>query len=1029
MTRQSKWGLIAAVAAAVLVLAGYVALTAWSTLTIKGDFYESLGMAGAYETRWHATVVLWVIGAVAAGLLAIPILFLGGGGVSRGRRPPEPGPHPGEDASDEVIEQWSARREAVLEWELAASKRTRKRTAAVPRVALVGGWAALTVLLTLAMGGRLAASRDGLLAARDVVLFGVTDPIFGRDISFFVFTVPAYSTLLGAVLSGLVLSLVAHVAVGVGLARALALRGQPTRGGGVISRTTTFGLVWGGLILVCAGGLLWLSRFGLVSGGDDTIAGAGKATDVVDIPTRTIASFVIVLLGLLLIALATPALRPRFEVPIRPAVMAGAGLWIASAIALAVVATPWWIVLAIPAALVGAVSVRAAEEAPELAKLPVPVQAWAGYAVATAVVLAILGPAGAAGYDGVLLRGSPLQVERSYIGYTLEATRRASGIDQAEKVDADYERGGVTQAAIEAAPASVGSLRFLDAGPTQQACLRLQTLDQFYTCDDVDVDRYQFDGRPVTVFSMGREIDYTKAPDFQRRHFTYTHGYGLILAPVNEIDPQNGRPRWIAGSIPQVGLDPALTQAEIYFGAQLGQPWAIVNTDQPVFAGPGRNERVDWKGTTGIRVGSGWHRLALTRFLGGLPLVGGGRRVWNATGGRPAGPDAQVLLYRDILTRAAQLAPFLTLDPDPYFAAAGGRMYVLLNGYVASARYPYAAAFGGARYMRNAVVVAVDAYSGETKLYVVDEAEPITATWRRVYPELFTPLAAMPEELRTHLRYGERLFDYQSQAAERFHVSSVDVFFNNNEAWAPTTEITGPGAKGVSNDSPARYTYAVLPGENRERFVVMRSYKPAARNRGIGFSGWFAVDNEPDSYGRAKILSFAANAEKPLDSLDVFTANVGRDAALNREITLQADSVVRGNTIVVPIGKGLLYTQPLYLDSSSGDSLPTLWQVVVSFGDGRVFTGSTFQEALRQALRGGGTIDTPSTDATLEDLIQTAAEQWDLYRAAFGRGDVDAAATALSAFQAALARARVLAGGAPTPAVDPATTTPTTTTP
>jgi uncharacterized membrane protein (UPF0182 family) len=1013
VTRAQRIGLTIAAVLAVLLIAAYIALSVWSTLTIKGDFYDALGMGGAYHRRWTTTLELWAVGAIVALVLAAPMLLLGGG-RERGHavRPAPAEPHPGEDATDEEVERWAARREASMEWQVAMTRRAGRR--AVPRTLLVGLWLGLAALLTLPLGGSLGAARDQLLAAGQAVSFGITDPVFGRDISFFVFLVPAWSAVVGALVTGVVLALIAHVVVGIGLGRVVAARGGTARAASITARTTSIGFAYGGVLIALLGVLEWLSRYGLVTGGDDTIAGAGKAVRTVDIPARTVAAVALVVLGLALASLAVPAVRARVVMHLRPAVAIGAGAWALATLALMVLATPWFVLLLIPAALVAFGTRRAAEEDPDLAALPVPVYAWAVYAVITGMALTVVGPVGALVYDAMLLRGSKLQVERAYVRNTLTATRRASGLDRATVKDADYQQNGVTQAAIDAAPASVGSLRFLDAGPTQQACLRLQTFDQFYTCDEVDVDRYDLQGKPRTVFSIGREIDYTKAPDFQRQHFTYTHGYGLVLAPVNQIDPVNGRPTWIAGDIPQRGLDPAVAKADIYFGAQPAVPWAMVNTTQPVFNGPNRNERVAWGGDTGIPVGAGMHRLALTMFLGGLPYVGGGRRVWNATGGRPAGPRSQVLLYRDIVARATELAPFLRLDPDPYFAAAGGHLYVLLNAYASTTRYPYAASFDGVNYMRNAAVVAVDAYSGETHLYVTDPSEPITATWQRVYPELFTPLTAMPAALRAHLRYGERLFDYQSLAAERFHVDSVDVFYNNNEAWAPTTELTGPGANGESRDSPARYTYAVLPGETKERFIVMRSYKPAAKSRGIGFSGWFAVDNEPDAFGHQTILRFPSNAAKPLDSLDVFTANVGRDPGLSQAITTRRDAVVRGNTIVVPIGSGLLYTQPLYLDSSAGDSLPTLWQVVVSFGDGTVHTAATFELALRAALEAStGTPGAPPSNATLTELVRTASEAWADYRKAFGAGDDLAAAAALKRFEDALARANAAVDAAP----------------
>ena len=576
----------------------------------------------------------------------------------------------------------------------------------------------------------------------------------------------------------------------------------------------------------------------------------------------------------------------------------------------------------------------------------------------------------------MLLRGSKLQQESGNIQLTLEATRHASGIDQAEVADVDYRPNGVTQTAIDAAPASVSSLRFLDEQQTEPACQRLQTINQFYTCSEVDVDRYVVNGERRTVFAMGREIDYNRTPDFQQRHFVYTHGYGLVTAAVNDTNT-GGQPNWIAENIPQQGLDPNPEHPELYFVTQTNPvvPWAMVNTTQPVFAGT-RTEPVVWEGNTGIRVGSGMRRLAITKFLGGLPYIGGGRRIWNATSGKPAGPDSQLLIYRDIQARAREIAPFLRYDSDPYFTSAGGKVYVVLNAYAATSRYPYAASFQGANYMRAAAIVVMDAYTGETHFYVVDENEPITRTWRKVYPSVFDSMSEMPADLREHIRYGEDLFNYQASALQRFHVTDVNTFFSNNEAWARTQETRGRGTEGQRIESPARYTYAVLPGQSTERFVTIQSFKPAAEGRGIGFSGWLAVDNESDSYGKATILRFPLG-QNALVSIDTFSSNVARNPTISQELNTRRDQVTRGNVIVVPIGDGLLYTQPIYLDTAE-DSLPTLYLVVVSFGDSqRVRRLELRRRPVRRPARDHRA--RPAADAGRGPVARTA-------RAARGRG-------------------------------------------
>ncbi len=1000
----------------VLIILGRIALHFGAELTIKGAFYDALGMGGAYATRWHTTVLLGAVGVCLALLLSLPVLFL------RGRpKPIVVDPHaaplgdPRDPRGDALIHRFPGlgRRADAL---------ARDPAGRMVRLAILVAWLITFVILTAALAPTLASSRDELLAWRNRSDFGVTDPIFGLDVGFYVFSEPAFVSLARIATIGLTLATIAVVVIGLGLS--LVERQRLGRGAeaGVTSRTTTFGFALGGLLLLSLAVQIWLSRYALTRSGDgDVLGGAGAAVRGVDIPTRTVAAGFVAVMALALIALAVPAVRARAaRVPVSKAVFGIALVWAAVALAFAIVATPWWLILLIPAVAV-AVWARSLEDNEFMRRRRAPVLLWPAVALGSTVVVSLLGPIGAALNDAIVLRGSQLQVERDNIRATLEATRRATGIDQATTVQADYRKGGVTQAAIDKAPASVGSLRFLDIPPTQEACARLQTINQFYTCQDVDVDRYAIGGERRTLFVIGREIDYSKLPDFQRRHFTYTHGYGLIMAPVNEIEPKSGRPVFVVGGIPQTVrgdfIQPPLAQPSIYFGAQPDLPWSMVNTTQPEFDRT-TNQRIQWTGTTGVKVGSGWRRLALTEFLGGLPYIGGGRRVWNATSGRPADENSQALLYRDINTRLREIAPFLSIDRDPYFAAAEGRLWVVANAYASTNRYPYAVPFEGKNYFRQTVIAAMDAYSGETRLYVVDENEPITKTWRAVYPELFTPGSQMPAGLRAHLRYGEDLFDYQSEALGRFHVTEPDVFFNGDDAWAITEEAYGPGVDGQRIQSPARYTYAVLPDQTDEKFVAVRAYKPLARGRGIGFSGWLAASNEPADFGTLTILRFPSSGEQALDSLDTFTSNVARDPELSQEITTRRDAVLRGNTIVVPIGKGLLYVQPLYLDSP-GDSLPSLWQVIVSFGDGQVFAAPTFEQALGEALGavtdagpapGGGTAPAPT--ATLPQLVRRAAQEYEAYRKAFGAGDDVEAAKRLRAFQQALAQAqRVAAQG------------------
>jgi uncharacterized membrane protein (UPF0182 family) len=995
---------IAAAAIAVALIMARVVFHYAAEITIKTSFYDALGMGGAYATRWQTSVVLALVGVVGAVILSLPMLYLL-------RRPA------GDAASKEAP--LIPDNPDDINWDAPVPEPEQPNTPGVTpdtlRQGLRIGWLVTLALLIGILAPGLAQMRDDLLAAFNSTAFGVDDPIFGRDVSFFVFIEPAISGLVGLLTGALALATIASVAAGIALWVTERRVGSWLESRVILERTQTVGFALGGLFLLGLSISLWMSRYQMTIGGDDVIAGAGAAARDIDIPTRAVGALLLALLSIAIIALAVPRLRRRFEkLPIRETALAATAVWGVAALAMVIFATPWWVVLLVPIGAAGVILYRST--APQLTHLT-PAWSLPAFAAATGIIVSALGPAGAALNDAVVLRGSKLQVEQENIAATLEATRRATGIDQAEKTDAPYRRNGVTRAAILETPASVSSLRFLDTGPTLEACSRLQVVNLSYTCNDVDVDRYTIDGERRTVFVMGREIDYTRAQDFQRRHFTFTHGFGLIAAPVNEID-ESGRPRWIAGSIPQRG-QLQIDQPRIYFGAQRDMDWAMVNTTQPVFDGKRESVQLEWTGDTGVTVGSGWNRLAMTEFLGGLPFIGGGREVWNATSGRPANSESELLLFRDVSARVNELAPFLTVDRDPYFAAADGELWVIANAYTETDRYPYGADFGGINYRRQSVVAVMNAFTGETKLYALG-GDPIIETWRKVYSELFTDFEEMPDSIKAHLRYGEALFDLQARALERFHVENADVFFSGDQAWAITEESSGAGEEGSRVLSPARYTFAVLPGAQDERFLAIRAFKPSVPGRGIGFTGWLAVSNEPADFGRLTLLEFPVGGQDPLVAIDTFTSNVSRDRELSAELGVRGERTLRGNTIVVPIGEGVLYVQPLYLDSPQGDSLPLLWQVVVSFGDDEVHVASSFEQALVQALRARGAgsdrSEGPSAttgDETVDELVRRAASEFRAYRQAFGSGDFDEAARRLEAFQQALDAAERASGGSP----------------
>lgn len=976
MKRSTVIGIVVGTSVLIVgALFAWIGLTVWAGLEVGDLFFSSLGFGEAWDTRLGMKIRLGVIGAVIGVVLALPYAI------------------------------WIAPRTgcgllgSLSRW--------------VGSAVIVTG--AVATLVPVFVG-----QYDAVLAALHAVGFGVTDPVFGEDVRFFVFTVPAVLALVVPVWAVLIAPLVVSGLVAIGTAvqrsdweyRQTHRNVSTSPASRVMWRALRLTAIYGGLWLIVGGIAYWWWRYTAVAGsGDDLIAGASRSTVEVSLPTSTVIAGFIIAAGAAVMALGIPGISGRLgRISLRTWAFIGAGVWIATTIALAVVATPWWLVLlvggillAVAAAKVpsGTVQKDDADTASESFAMQGIV---AGFLFVSCLIAVLFAPVGSALYDGLVLRGSVLQSQRTQIEQTLTATRTAAGVDTVTSRPAGFARGGVTQEAIDAAPSSVASVRFLDYMPVISACNRLQAFNRFYHCDDADLDRYETDGVGQPMFVLAREVNYEPVGDFQRRHFAFTHGRGVAMAPVNRIDAA-GRPDFVVQGLDSEGLPEPLTRPEIYFGAQPDMPWAVVNTTQP--DGFTNRPAPTWKGD-GIPIEG--NQLALTVDLGGLPFIGGGRRFWNAVK-RSETPETEVLLHRSMDDRMRELVPFLGRDHDPYFVAAGGELWVMQNLYTHTDRYPYAAERDGVNYQRHAAVGVMNAYSGATTIYVLDPGDPIIRTWQAVYPSLFASKEQLPAALAPHLRYGEQQFDYQSAILGRFHVDDVDAFFNNDQGWSFTTETTGSGVQGDRIVSPARFTYAKLPGQAQEQFLLARYFKPATEGRGIGFSAWLSADNDLEDFGALTLLEFPQDARQPLESVDTFASNIARDPTLSEELGVRKDSVLRGNVIVVPVGKGLLYVQPLYLDSSA-DSLPTLWQVVVSFGDGRVYAAPTFAEALEEALIGASVPgDGGSTELSgdIKALVREAAAAYERYQVAWREGRYEDATRELRRFEQLLEAAQAKA--------------------
>ncbi len=368
--------------------------------------------------------------------------------------------------------------------------------------------------------------------------------------------------------------------------------------------------------------------------------------------------------------------------------------------------------------------------------------------------------------------------ERPYIAYNIEGTREAFGLKDIEIYE--YPAEDTLQASDLAENADIiRNIRINDYSPLEMTVNQLQGIRLYYEFNDVDVDRYTIDGAYRQVFIAAREMNQEKLEQktWVNNHLQFTHGYGVALAPVNEVTPE-GQPVLMVKNIPPVSLTPDLTvtRPEIYFG-EYTDNYIIVNAREKEFDYPKGSDNVytTYEGPAGIRMSP------LNRLLFSLREKTVNPLISNALTG-----DSRIILNRNVLTRVRTIMPWLTYEEDPYIVInqEDGRLTWIIDAYTASNLYPYSQPHGsGINYIRNSVKVTVDAYTGETRYYLFDPQDPVAQTYSRIFPDLFRPASDMPPGLASHIRYPRGLLDIQADIYKKFHVTNPDVFYNGEDIW------------------------------------------------------------------------------------------------------------------------------------------------------------------------------------------------------------------------------------------------------
>jgi uncharacterized protein len=544
-----------------------------------------------------------------------------------------------------------------------------------------------------------------------------------------------------------------------------------------------------------------------------------------------------------------------------------------------------------------------------------------------------------------VVKPNELGRETPYIEHNIEATRRAFGLDHIEQRDFEAEPS-IAAFDLGNNRATLDNIRLWDWTALRDTLRQIQEIRTYYDFADVDVDRYRVGGEMRQMMLAAREIDVEKLPEQSRNwineRLIYTHGYGITMNPVNGFTPE-GMPRFVLSNMPIESTVPDIrvTRPEIYFGQKTDTD-VYVKTRQKEFNYPQgeTNNLTTYEGAGGITVGSGLRRLLIAWALDDMSKLPFSDDVTA---------ESRVLMRRNISERVRTLAPFLIYDDDPYIVVSNeGRLFWMIDAFTESGSYPYSrhhqAGTQSVNYMRNSVKVVVDAYDGTVNFFVFDAQDPLIAAYRAVFPALFRDAAQMPEDLRSHVRYPQTLMEVQGQVYGLYHTRDAKTFFQREDLWSVASQVSLRDGKREVEPLEPYFVLMQLPGEQTaNEFVEILPFTPANRNNMIG---WMAGRSDGAAYG--SLIAYNFPKSRLIDGPLQIEARIDQNAQLSSQITLwsqQGSRVRRGNLLVIPIGRGLLYVEPIYLQAERSP-MPELRLVVLATQD-KLGYGPSFEEAMK----------------------------------------------------------------------------------
>lgn len=537
------------------------------------------------------------------------------------------------------------------------------------------------------------------------------------------------------------------------------------------------------------------------------------------------------------------------------------------------------------------------------------------------VVMIVVGLVGSgAGYlvQNFIVSPDEINKESKYLERNIEYTQYAYQLDDVDvkSFAADHK---LTSEDIKANSETINNIRINDFDPAKQYYNQTQSIRQYYSFYDVDVDRYVINGKYTQAFLTAREIDETKIDSsWLNKHLKYTHGYGATLSRVDKVT-SSGQPDVLIGNIPPESTvdEIQITRPEIYFG-ELSNEYIIVNTDEMEFDYPdgSTNKYTQYEGTAGIKMNF-FNRLVFAVREGSMKLLVSSNIDSNS----------KIIINRNVMARVQKIMPQLSYENDPYLVTDNGKLYWMVDAYTESSLYPYSEPFdGNTNYIRNSVKVVVDAYNGDVKFYIVDENDPIAKTMQKIYPTLFRSFDEMPEGLQAHIRYPNYLFQIQASVYSRYHMEDVGVFYQKEDLWDIANEIYGTEKVQMTPN----YYIAKLPGETSAEFFNSIPFTPRSKQN---MTALMVARNDGENYGQLILYQFPKS--KTVYGPEQIEAQIDQNTEISKEFSLWSSngtSYRRGNMFVIPINTSLLYVEPVYLEATNS-SIPEVKRIIMAYGD------------------------------------------------------------------------------------------------